>query len=471
MPNITENRSRLKIGLSAKLLVLTVAFVMLSEILIFAPSISRFRKVYLEDHISKAQLATLAIESMPKSLVSDALKEQLLSHSDSYGIILKSPERKILAISKNMPGDIDLTIDLKESRFPVWISDAFAVLVQDKNRILRVIGTSPKNPKITVEVILDEAPMRQAMYAYAGRILNLSLVISFLTAGLVYLSLHLLLVRPMGRITESMTAFRADPEKSVPSIPSSSRTDEIGTAQRELAVMQDKVRAALLQKTRLATLGAAVAKINHDLRNSLSTAVLVSDRLAKIEDPEVKAVTPRLYDAIGRAVVLCSQTLSYVANPKPVLDPTLFHLHELVAEAGAEVQPLLPEILGFSWKNAVPFDLDVVADRGQLFRVFSNLGLNALHAGSTQVEVKAEHSDGKILIDFCDNGPGISEAAQEQMFEPFTGSSGRTGTGLGLTIARDIMLAHGGSIALAHSGDDGTIFRLELPGSGGDGEK
>src|SRR3546814_7015825 len=116
------------------------------------------------------------------------------------------------------------------------------------------------------------------MFDYSWRIRNLSLGISMFTAALVYLSLHLLMVRPMRRITESMAAFRANPEFAAGTLPDSERSDEIGIAQRELATMQQGLRAALLQKTRLAALGTAVTKVNHDLRNILATASLISDR-------------------------------------------------------------------------------------------------------------------------------------------------------------------------------------------------
>jgi signal transduction histidine kinase len=233
--------------------------------------------------------------------------------------------------------------------------------------------------------------------------------------------------------------------------------------------MQKELRAALRQKTRLATLGAAVAKINHDLRNSLSTAVLVSDRLADIDDPEVKAVAPRLYDAMDRAVNLCSQILNYVQDPALRLRPTYFHLQELVAEVGAVMRD--PETLGLGggapdrleWHNAVEFELDVDADRQQLFRVLTNLGQNARQAGAGKVTVSARKEGDSVLIDVADDGPGISSGARECLFKPFAGSERAGGTGLGLVIARDIMRAHGGDISLAETGDTGTTFRLRLP--------
>jgi signal transduction histidine kinase len=161
----------------------------------------------------------------------------------------------------------------------------------------------------------------------------------------------------MRRLTHSMTEFRENPEDETRTILPGSRDDEIGVAERDLAGMQKDVRAALRQKSRLATLGAAVAKINHDLRNSLATAVLVSDKLAGIDDPEVKKVMPRLYDAMDRAVDLCSQTLNYVSDGAPPMEPSHFHVQELVAEVGTALSSREAEEEGpaLRWRNEVAF--------------------------------------------------------------------------------------------------------------------
>ena len=453
-------------GLSARLLLLTVMFLLLAEFLIWAPSISRFRKVYLEQRISDAHLASLALDATPDNMVSKELEIELLVHAGAHGIMLRKPGRKILMLSTKMPPSVDLTIDLGRGSFPVWVRDAFQALARNENRILRVIGVAPNDAGVGIEVILDETPMRQAMYAYSGRILQLSIVISLITAGFLYFSLQWLLVGPIYRLTHAMTEFRDNPEDETRTISPSGRDDEIGVAERELAGMQNDVRAALRQKTRLATLGAAVAKINHDLRNSLATAMLVSDRLADIDDPEVKKVTPRFYDAMDRAVDLCSQTLNYVSDGTPPMECSHFHVHELVAEVGSALSSReAPDAPGSAveWRNEVDFELDVEADRGQLFRVLNNLGRNARLAGAGSVRIGARLEGGRILIDVADDGPGLSDKARDGIFQPFAGSSRDGGTGLGLVIAKDIMRAHGGDIELLETGASGTTFRMALP--------
>jgi signal transduction histidine kinase len=450
-------------SLSFRLLLLTMFFVMLAEFLIWTPSVARYRKVYLEENIARAHLSMLAIETMPDKEVDKVLEEALLFHTEAYGIVLNKPDRRMLMVSHGMPPKVDLVVDTSVDSFIGFIREAFSTLSQDKNRILRVVGPSPKDPKVTVEVLIDEAPMRDAMWDYSRRILNLSIVISLFTAGLVYISLQWLMIRPMQKITENMTLFRAAPEDSTRIFPPSGRADEVGIAQRELAVMQDELRTALQQKTRLAALGAAVAKINHDLRNSLATAMLAFDRLADSDDPEVKSVMPRLYNAIDRAVSLCSQTLNFVSDSELHLDLSRFSLGGLVDEAGVTVKSYSEEENSFEWKADIPGGLELEADREQLFRVLTNLGQNALEAGASEVRVSARPDGRWITMDVVDDGPGLPAEAREKLFQPFAGSARDGGTGLGLVIVRDIARAHGGNAELVEGEGPGAAFRIQLP--------
>ncbi len=450
-------------SLSARLLILTVVFVMLAEFLIWAPSISRFRKSYLEEHLLRAHLATLALEAMPDQMPDRHLEDVLLEQTGAYGIVLKGPHRRTLMLAHDMPPEVDLTVDLARTGFFRWIGDALMAMYHDDNRVLRVIGMSPKRPDVTVELIMDEAPMRHAMYAYSTRILSLSIVISLFTAGLVYLSLRWLLVRPIQRITASIAAFRRAPEDASRQIAASTRSDEIGLTERELAFMQGELRHALSQRRRLATLGAAVAKINHDLRNSLATAVLAFDKLATVNDPEVKRVLPRLYGAVDRAVQLCSQTLDYAADTALTLKPSRFHLQELVSEAAAACRdPDAPDA-AIRVDNQVVFEIDLEADRQQLFRVFSNLIRNSRDAGAGRVEITARRDGAVLVVDVIDDGPGLSEKALANLYQPFTGTTRQGGTGLGLVIAQDVIKAHGGDIECRGDGGGGAHFRIRLP--------
>jgi signal transduction histidine kinase len=461
MTAMRPNMPSLVRSLSARLLALTVLFVMLSEVLIFAPSAGRFRLAYLEERIAAGYIAILALMATPDNMVSEELEHELLNQAGAYAIGLKRPDGvKLMLDSDHIPA-IDASFDLRDRGFFMLIGDAFRTLAERDNRVLRIVSPSPRHPQAIVEIVIDEAPMRAALIDYSGRVLALSIVISLITASFVYLSLQWLMVRPMRRLTESMMAFRENPEDASRATPVSSRTDEIGVAQHELADMQAKLRGALQQKTRLAALGVAVTKINHDLRNILTTAQLVADRLAGSDNPEVRRLTPTLLAAIDRAIDLCSKTMTFTREGPPTLNSRRFPLRPLIDEVGA----VLPAAANgaVAWRNEIPAEISLQADRDHLFRVFANLGQNALQAGASRVDVTARAGDGRIVIAVADNGPGLAPRARDRLFEPFAGSARPGGTGLGLAIARDLMHAHGGDIRLARSTAAGTIFELELP--------
>lgn len=448
-------------SLSAKLLLLTIAFVMLAEVLIYAPSIGRMRVVYLQERLAAAHLSILALEATPDNMVSKEMEAELLQHVGAYMVALAKPDSGKLMLMVETPEEIDATYDLRAASFFGLIGDAVVTLMAPEDRLLRVIGSSPKDAEVLVEVVMDEAPLRREMFDYSWRILNLSLVISMFTAALVYLSLHLLMVRPMRRITQSMADFRANPEVAAEALPASERSDEIGIAQRELVTMQQGLRAALLQKTRLAALGTAVTKVNHDLRNILATASLISDRLAKSGDPAVRSMAPTLVGAIDRALHLCAQTLQFTREGPVSLNLQRFDLRDLLTE----VREALTEVGGgrVGWVNDVDRGFEIEADREQLYRVFFNLACNAVEAGAGEIRLAARPVREFLVIDVEDDGPGMPAEAQQNIFKPFAGSTREGGTGLGLSIAHDIMRAHGGDIRLESSTSEGTLFRLVLP--------
>ncbi|CAO3442145.1 hypothetical protein [Azospirillum argentinense] len=459
LPSVTRS-------LSAKLLVLTVLFVLLAEVLIYTPSIARYRLTYLEERLAAAHLAALSVEATPDMMVAMELQNELLAHVGAHAVELIRPDSRVYMLSRSMPPTVDAVFDLRATMAPRLAADAFMALAQRRDRVIRVIGPSPKDPAFQVEMVIDERPMIRAMVDFSGRILALSVAISLIAAVLVFVSLTRLLVRPMRRLTEGLVAIRRDPDGTPPFQPSA-RSDEIGVAERELADMQATIRSALRQRERLAALGTAVAKINHDLRAILSTAALLSERLAESADPEVRRVTPRLMASIDRAVELCGQTMTYTRDGLLPLTRTAVPLRPLVEEAGAAALAALRpdgERAELRWDNRVPEGLTVRADAAQLSRALVNLGRNAAQAGAGAVTVTArERPGGGLVLLVADDGPGLPPRARDNLFQPFAGSARAGGVGLGLAIAREVLRAHGGDLRLVESTAAGTVFALELP--------
>jgi len=433
-------------SLSARLLVLTVFFVMVSEVLIFVPSVARFRMTYFENRLAAGHIATMALEASATGELEQGLTDKLLAQVGARGVAVYRPDGTVLRLDSSNPSRADQTINITHPDPLLAIRGSFRTLLGDGNRVLRVLGPSTTDRAETVEVLLDEAPLRGELWDFGIRILELSVVISLVTAALVYLSLQWLLVRPMRRITASMMNFREDPEDASRMIAASGRKDEIGVAERELGVLQKTVRQALGQRARLAALGTAVTKINHDLTASAA--------------PEVRRVAPRLVDAIDRAVALCTHTLDFSREGAPPLAPSRFSIASLIEEIAPG--------LGLSADDltidcAIPPELTVEADRDQLYRVLLNLARNAVEAGAHRMRCTAARDNGVIAIAIVDDGPGLPPKARDNLFRPFFGSARPGGSGLGLAIARELMRAHGGELTLVSSTGSGTVFRLTLP--------
>ncbi len=484
-------------SLSARLLVLTISFIMIAEVLIYVPSISRFRLVYLEEKLAAGELASLALDATPDYMVSKELARDLLGHAGARLVVRKGPKFRRLVLGDYMPSEIAASFDLRNESPLVLITDAFMALQPRNDRLIRLIGASKGRAGTVIEVVIDEAPLIAAMYDYSVRIMTLSVVISLITAALVFLTLHLLMVRPLRRVTASMVAFRLDPHDPESVLVQSSRGDEIGVARRELRAMQDELLAALRQQERLVRLGTAVSKMSHDLRNILTTAQLVSDRIAISEDPDVRKVTPTLIGAIDRAVDLCSHTLRFVQPVDTPLRLMRFDLSELAEDLSGSLG--LPANGTIIWANEIEPGFEIEADRDEIFRILLNLARNGVQAmqsnpranneddgaqvdgaqvggaqsGGTsesfdlqsfdQLTMTAHRGPGGVVVEVSDTGPGLPDTAADKLFDAFVSTAKVGGTGLGLAIATDIAKAHGGELSVASSDALGTTFRFTLP--------
>src|SRR4051794_2786970 len=239
-----------RVGLSGKLLFLTILFVMVAEILIYVPSVANFRLNWLNDRLAAAHTAALVLDAAPRGMVPESLAKQILGSIGARTVAVKMGNERRLLADSNVPVRVEAEVDMRH--VPWWsaIYDAFELLLHNEpGDAIRVIGPAPMVKGEFLEIVLEEAPMRSAMFAFSVSILFLSLVISGITAALVYFTLHYLLVRPMRRITNHMIASRADPENPARIIADSGRTAEVGTAEHELAAMQRDLASMLHQQS------------------------------------------------------------------------------------------------------------------------------------------------------------------------------------------------------------------------------
>jgi signal transduction histidine kinase len=457
--------------LSGKLLVLTVLFVMVAEILIYVPAIANFRVNWLNDRLAAAHTAALVLDAAPSGMVPESLAKQILASIGARAVAMKMGNQRRLLAASDMPPAVNDTIDMRDVSWWRAVVDAFDTLWMSKPKdVMRVIGPAPMDGDF-LEIIMDEAPLHHAMLRFSATLLIVSLIISGITAALVFLALNYLFVRPMRRLTENMTAFRSDPENPSRIVEVSNRADEIGTSEAELAAMQREIASMLHQKNRLAALGLAVSKINHDLRNLLAGAQLFSDQLSSSADPKVQRFAPKLMRSLERAIAFCQSTLSYGRAQEPPPDRKVIPLEPLIEEVHESLG--LGIDIPIRWIVAVERGLTVDADHDQLFRVLVNLARNAMQAlegqghrdpARDQIRITGRREASVAVIEVSDTGPGIPEKAREHLFEAFQSSTRPGGSGLGLAIAAELARAHGGDIRLIE-GTIGATFRVTIPDS------
>ncbi len=458
-------------GLSSKLLLLTILFVMLAEIMVFVPSIANFRMTWLKEHLHTAEAVSVLFQKNTTIRLPQNIQDQLLEATGAEAIALRNSGISRLIARDTMPSEIARHFLLSRNAMAdpdTSIMDAFDTLINGGNRAIRV-EIPLKDGNGNIEVVMQDQPLRDAMLTYARNVMLLSFVISLVTAILVFLAIRWILIRPIQRMTSNMIDFSHDPENTARIIKPGTRNDEIGVAETRLADMQSELQTTLQGQKRLASLGLAVSKINHDLRNILASAQLFSDRLTALPDPTVQRLAPKLIRTIDRAISYTQSVLSYGKAVEAPPEQRLIVLNSLVSDV-AEIL-MLDRTTEVDFQNAVPKDLEINADSEQLFRVLLNLCRNALQAMEqnrdavhvSRLVIDAERKGSQISIRVSDTGPGVPQMAREKLFEAFSGSTRAGGTGLGLAIAAEIIHAHGGTIALIRTGNPGSTFEIVLP--------
>lgn len=452
-------------SLSGRFLILTTVFVMLAEILIFVPSIARFREDFLLNRLERAQIASLAL--LADDMLADDLEAELLANAGVYNVVLRRDEVRQLMLSSPITGRIVQTFDLRDAGPLVLIRDATRRLFTVENEVIRVIGEPVKGAGLLIEVTLDSDPLRVAMTDYGLRILGLSFVISIITASFLFLAVRVVLVRPIKSVVGYMQRYASAPEDARGIISPNSKVTELREAEEALQKLQTDLTQVLKQRERLAQLGGAVAKVSHDLRNILTSAQLFTDRIETSDDPLVARMAPKLVNSITRAVSLCESTLAFGRAEEPAPTLTMVPLHSLADDVAASEKLAVADAC-VEIANEVPEDLVARADPEQLFRVVMNLVRNARQAlvasgKPGQITITGRESESDWCLEIRDNGPGLPPKARENLFTPFQGGVRKGGSGLGLAISQELVRGHGGDLLLKDTGPDGTVFEIRLP--------
>ncbi len=438
---------------------------MLAEILIFVPSVARFREDYLLLRLERAQIASLAL--LANDMIEEELEIELLQNAGVFNVVLVRDQVRQLMLSNHSPFTIAQTYDLRDAGPMRLMQDAVKRLLEPEDHVIRVIGDPIQQAGLLIEVTMATGPLRAAMIDYGLRILALSAVISVLTAFLLFFAVRYFIVKPIKGVVSAMSSYAQAPEDARRIIEPSAGVIEIREAEAALRLMQTQLTSALKQKERLAQLGGAVAKISHDLRNILTTAQLFTDRMEQSNDPYVQRTVPKLLKSISRAVNLCESTLAFgkAEEAPPALDR--INLAEVVNDV-VESERLAAGNYDISYAEDIPGAMVVRADPEQLYRVLSNLIRNARQAivasgAAGEISIVAKEDDANWSIIVRDTGPGLPPRALDHLFQPFQGGTRKEGTGLGLAIAAELVRGHGGRLDLVETNEHGTSFSICLP--------
>lgn len=453
-------------GLSGKLLLLTIVFVMLAEVSIYVPSVANFRNNWLQDRLTTAGVAASVLAET--NTIAPRLQQELLRTTGAVAISLdQGSRRSLIAMGDTIPV-VEFVVDMGEMSPLRAILESFRTLAYSGDGLMRVVGKGQMGYVKRVDIVLPVKLLQADMLAFSWRILGLSLVISMITATLVYVSLRALFVRPLQRLTESMDRFAETPEDTSRVIKISGRQDELGDAEVRLAAMEEALSRTLNQKQRLADLGLAVSKINHDLRNLLASAQLFLERLEHVPDPTVTRLAPKILATLDRAVGYTQAVMSYGKAQEEAPKRRLIELRR-VGEDIADVLGL-SEHSAVTFENRVPEGLEVDADPEQIFRVLLNLCRNSLQALEAEKDttlvrriiLDAKREGTSVHITVADTGPGIPANIRKALFKAFHSGSKQGGVGLGLAIAAELLKAHGGRIELDEA-RPGACFCIDLP--------
>lgn len=456
-------------GLSSKLIATIIGVILLVEIVVYLPSLASFRSTWLEDRLRVGVVAARVLDAVPDVMaLPRELTDRLLNSAGAHAIVYRREgQSQLIELADPFMPDVVVTADLRLKDLPTQIIGALDTLFAGPGRTLRVVGLGDMDESL-VELLMPEAPLRRDMIDYSRSIALVSLGIAAVTAFVLYVLVSRLFIDPVLRMTGNMLAFRKAPENASLILDPSSRRDEIGILERELAEMESDLFTMLRQRRHLADLGLAVAKINHDLRNTLTAAQLLSDQVATLDDPKVQRLAPRLVHTLDKAIGFAQSVLDYgrETSAAPRFAPVAIRglVDDAAFEAKASGNPLV------DFHNGVDETLVVPLDPGQMGRVLVNIIKNAreaLEAGGADLQepgitVSASADGERVVISVIDNGPGLPERARKNLFVAFEGSVRSGGTGLGLAIAREIVEAHGGTLSLAET-VSGTRFDIALP--------
>lgn len=462
-----------RLGLAGRLLALTLGAVLVAQSMLYAVRLSAFRDNWLHERLVAAQSAALVFGADRDMPLPPDLTKKILDTVSAKMIAIDGPsEHLVLSVAPNSP-KADFYYDLANPSLLEGVDQTLRTLFATPGSILHFEGPAPVGDA-NMSVTIDQAPLIAALWRVSRNFLTISLTLSTVVALVLWAAIWQMVLRPVSRLTSSIIAFGQSPQEAHRIVTHGGRDDEIGRAEAALAAMQGSLARELAQRKRLSELGMAVARINHDLRNMLAAAQLISDRLAAIPDPLAQRLAPRLVATLDRAILFCQSTLTYGAARDEAPARRRFDLRELVRQIVETAEATGAGAISYSID--IPPKFELYADPDHVQRIVENLSRNAAQALQNQgargdrppaIRFAAIRTEGAALIEVSDTGPGFAPEQTARIFEPFHLTTREGGSGLGLAIAADLVARNDGSIALTPAQTEdfycGARFLITLP--------
>jgi two-component system sensor histidine kinase ChvG len=336
-----------------------------------------------------------------------------------------------------------------------------AVPVQRYRQVLGALMLSKDGA--VVDAAVDDR--RRDILIVCGVAFAVTVLLSFYLAGTI--------ARPIRRLAQAADQVRSGKGRQFELPDFSRRGDEIGDLSDSLRAMTDALWA------RLDAIEAFAADVAHEIKNPLTSLRSAVETVARVEDPEQQK---KLMSIILDDVQRLDRLISDISDASR-LDAELSRAETDTVEIGELLRALLAVQEAGERADAPRFRLDVLDHQdlaapgieGRLGQVFRNLISNAVTfspPGGT-IRLAAQRQGGDVVISIADEGPGIPEGKLEAVFQRFyterpAGEKFGTHSGLGLSISKQIVDAHGGSIHAENRHDDsgrvcGARFIVRLP--------
>jgi signal transduction histidine kinase len=381
------------------------------------------------------------------------------------------------AFSAELAGELDAAEQSVEGDAATFDRLFAAIDAQDKdqvNRTVAALGAVEHDAVLHLRGVtgrvassMDALSARSRDRERRGIVALFALAVMTLSVG-VAVSIHTRrLLAPLARVTERAQSVARGDLTAREVAASDDEIGQLAAAFERMVASVGRAQSRAVANERLAAIGKMAAHVTHEIRNPLSSIglniELLEEELGRVKVPaEARALLQSITREVERLELLSEEYLRVARLPSPRMeaDDVAAAVSDIVAFARPEIARAGCAVT-LSVEPSLP---PALFDESQLRQALLNLLRNAREAmpdgGEIDVRVGAEGMS--VVIDVSDRGGGIPEAIRARVFDPFFSTKGE-GTGLGLAITRQIVEAHGGSIACEPRADGGTRFRLALP--------